>query len=196
MAKSSHKCPKCSRKFSMAAHLARHVNSMHKRGGSTAAKRKSGKRLGRPPAALSTMAPRRGRPPAVASGGAAGLLNGLRNYHTDLMAQRDSLEMEMDALGRAISAMGGVATSAPRAALRGRSAKTGPVRRGVRSGSLTDVVGKVLAASSSAIGPKEIAARVVKMGYRSRAADLTKAVSNALPKIKGLKRVGFGLYQA
>lgn len=196
MAKSSYKCPKCSRKFSMAAHLARHVNSMHKRGGSAAAKRKSGKRVGRPPGARSTMAPRRGRPPAIASGGAAGLLNGLRSYHTNLMAQRDSLETEMDALDQAISAMGGVAASAPRAAARGKSAKAGPVRRGVRTGSLTDVVGKVLTASSKAIGPKEIAARVVKLGYRSKAVDLTKAVSNALPKIKGLKRVGFGLYQA
>ena len=45
------------------------------------------------------------------------------------------------------------------------------------------------------MSPKDIAARIVKAGYKSKAKDLTKAVSNTLPQLKQVKKVGFGKYK-
>ena len=46
MARKKFKCPKCDRKFSMAAHLARHTSTMHSTKSKTkkAAKRKAGRK--------------------------------------------------------------------------------------------------------------------------------------------------------
>ena len=37
--------------------------------------------------------------------------------------------------------------------------------------------------------------KIVLAGYKSKAKDLTKAVSNALPQLKGIKKIGFGKYK-
>ncbi|MCH9003572.1 MAG: hypothetical protein IIC02_13450, partial [Planctomycetes bacterium] len=52
----------------------------------------------------------------------------------------------------------------------------------------------VLEHQSTPATPKEIASKVLRSGYQSRAKDLTKAVSNALPELKRIKKVGFGKY--
>ncbi|NOT00059.1 MAG: C2H2-type zinc finger protein [Phycisphaerales bacterium] len=43
MAKNTYKCPKCDRSFMMAAHLGRHMTTMHGTVGKAAAKKKAGK---------------------------------------------------------------------------------------------------------------------------------------------------------
>jgi hypothetical protein len=45
------------------------------------------------------------------------------------------------------------------------------------------------------MGPNEIGASVIRAGYRTKSKDLTKAVSNTLPQIKRIRRVGFGAYR-
>ncbi len=108
------KCPKCERRFSMAAHLARHLGTIHKRKAKkrvakkrTKAKRKVGrpkgsvkKKLGRP----------KGRSVArrqSLSDGSAQLLVGMRSYRAELIAVRDRLEAEISALSEAMNALRG-----------------------------------------------------------------------------------------
>ena len=66
---------------------------------------------------------------------------------------------------------------------------------GGREGSLKSYMVKILRQRSRPMSPRDIAARIVKAGYKSKAKDLTKAVSNALPQLRGVKKVGFGMYK-
>lgn len=80
MAKNTHKCPKCDRSFMMAAHLGRHMTTMHGTVGKAAAKKKktgktkTGKRRGPKPG--TRRGATRGRRPAMMSlkGGSLGNL--------------------------------------------------------------------------------------------------------------------------
>jgi hypothetical protein len=56
------------------------------------------------------------------------------------------------------------------------------------------MIQQVLRQSARPMSPRDIADSVVTAGYNTRAKDLTKAVSNTLPELKGIKRVGFGQY--
>ena len=67
---------------------------------------------------------------------------------------------------------------------------------GARAGSLKDRIVKVLRQRTKPMTPKDIAAAVRNAGYKTKAKDLTKAVSNALPEMKMVKRVDRGLYSA
>lgn len=175
MPRKKFKCQKCKRTFSMAAHLGRHMNTMHGAGG---ARRRV---LGR-----SSMS--RG---AIASGaGASHLLSGMRDYHDELVAKRDQIDRELSAINDAMTALGEV-PPASRGSVRGRRPRGAG---GHRDGSLKSFIVNVLGRQSTPATPKEIAAKVVQAGYKSRAQDLTKAVSNALPELNEVKRVGFGKY--
>ncbi len=214
MARKKFKCPKCDRSFSMAAHLARHANTIHasgkgrKRKGRPAKKRKAA-RLGRPP----------GRPAGsrrvAAKDGALRLLDGMRAYHGKLVGQRAGLDSQIEGIEAAMGAMGG---SAPRkAGVKRRRKATGPKRkragarklgrpaaaktgrrtsRGARPGPLRERIVRVLRQRSKPMSPKEIASAVKATAYKSKAKNLTKAVSNTLPKIKAVKKVGRGKYRA
>lgn len=59
--KGAFKCARCTRSFSMAAHLARHMSTIHSRG------KKKAKKLGRPKMSAKAGRKRMGRPPAIAS---------------------------------------------------------------------------------------------------------------------------------
>jgi hypothetical protein len=175
MARKKFKCTKCDRSFSMAAHLGRHTNTMHGAGG---ARRRV---LGRPPKV---------RPAATYGVGASHLLSGMRDYHDELVGKRDQIDRELSAIDDAMTALGSAPapSRAPAGVRRPRGAK------GHRDGSLKSFIVNVLGRQSSPATPKEIAAKVVKAGYKSRAQDLTKAVSNALPELKEIKKIGFGKY--
>ena len=181
MARAAFRCSKCDRKFAMAAHLARHMNTIHSRG-------KSGKR-GRPRTAVGR--PKAGRTMAVrvSGGGAARVISEMTSYLNELTAQRDSLDAQISGIQNAMGMMGErlVVPSAPR---RGR-----PPGSGARSGSLKSTIIKVLRQRGRALSPKEIAVNVVKAGYKSGAKNLTKAVSNALPEMTSVKKVGRGQYR-
>ena len=213
MARKTFKCPKCDRSFSMAAHLARHANTIHASGRGRKQKGRPGKkrkavRLGRPP----------GRPAGsrrlAAKDAALRLLDGMRAYHGKLVAQRADLDSQIEGIEAAIGAMGG---SAPRAAgVRRRRKATGAKRkktgarlgrppaakagrgatRGARPGPLRERIVRVLRQRSKPMSPGGIASAVMATGYKSKAKNLTKAVSNTLPKIKAVKKVSRGMYRA
>ncbi len=44
------------------------------------------------------------------------------------------------------------------------------------------------------MSPNDIGLSVKKAGFKTKAKDITKAVSNVLPELKMVKRVGFGMY--
>lgn len=199
MAKSSFKCTKCSRSFSMPAHLARHMNTIHARkAAKKVLKAKAKRKPGRPKLRKAAARARTvGRPrtvsaaPARAGEGAVGLVRGMQAYHGELMARREQIETEIGAITSALDAMGGGLKAVTVRPKRGRPRGTGP-----RTGSLKDFIGKVLRQTGRPLSPKDIANTVRKVGYRSKAKDLTKAVSNMLPQMKGVKKVGFGMYRS
>jgi hypothetical protein len=198
----------------MAAHLARHVNTIHgARGRKKSATRfgtSSGKRgPGRPKG--SRNAYRSFTPGIVGSGtaSAAGLLGNMQNFHADLVVQRDTIDQQIDAVAQAIEVMGaapvGFRTSRGRRPGRpkgrgpGRPAGRGPGRpKGTvagRSGSLKDFIVRVMSQTTQSLSPRDIGERVKQAGFKTKARDLTKAVSNTLPDLKRIRRVGFGQYK-
>ncbi len=195
MAKRKLKCPKCDRRFSMAAHLARHLNTTHrskakkKAAGKSAVRRRPQKR------AAKRAAPRGRRTGSVRSMsaiGAAGVLSSLRAYNAELTARCAAVDTQLRAVDAAIGALGAAPARASSRPAKRRARGAG----GGRAGSLKTYILKVLRQLSTPQSPRQIATRVVKAGYRSKAKDLAKAVGNALPETKGVKRVGFGEYRA
>ena len=186
MARKKFKCPRCERRFSMAAHLARHVSTIHRR-----------KMKKKAPRAAAKRGPvrRRGQVLRVRTGssiGAAGVSASLRTYHEELTAQVAALDSQMSAVDGAMQALG--TAPSPKAARRVK--KRGGGGGGGRAGSLKDFIGRALRQVSTPQSPIQIAARVKKIGYKSKAKDLAKAVGNALPLMKSVKKVGFGKYRA
>jgi len=55
---------------------------------------------------------------------------------------------------------------------------------------------KVLRQRSKPLTPQEIADSVVRAGYKTSSENLTKSVSNTLPKLSEVRKVDRGLYQA
>ncbi|MBU0719584.1 MAG: C2H2-type zinc finger protein [Planctomycetes bacterium] len=196
MAKRKLKCPKCDRTFSMAAHLARHTSAAHATGARKALPEfrltggisKTGRRPGRPKGRITAGLGRR----LTLGEGPVQLVSGLQAYYNTLMSKQQELDAEIAALNTAIAAMSGIgatAMSRPKKA----PAKSG--RHGMREGSLKSYIVKVLGERSTAMSPSDIAARIKQAGYESKAKDLTKAVSNALPGLPGVKKEGFGMYR-
>ncbi len=188
----SFKCTKCDRKFAMAAHLGRHMSTIHSPGGGS---RKVAKPKSSPRRTVVAAATRGARSAAV--GGATDqLVSDMQLLHADLASQRASLDAQIDAVADAMRVLG---SATPIASVRGRG--RAPVRRGrpaggaVRAGSLKEYIVRVLGQSAKPMSPNEIGTRVIKAGYKTKSKDLTKAVSNALPQVKGIKRTGFGQYQ-
>jgi hypothetical protein len=193
----------------MAAHLARHMNTIHGKGGGTAksAAGRKVKRRGRPPG--KRRAAVFAGPVALGGGGPEHLIDEIRSYHNGLIAHRAGIDAQIENLEAAMRALGSAngRIRPPRARRRGRppgrppGRPAGAVRRGRppadasgRSGSLKDMIQQVLRQSARPMSPRDIADSVVTAGYNTRAKDLTKAVSNTLPELKGIKRVGFGQY--
>ena len=211
MTKGRFKCSKCDRTFSMAAHLARHENTIHRAGArkKTAAWKVAGLkgRVGRPKGG----AAKRGRPKlsvarrGVSVGsGAVRVLDAMQAYRNELMTERLTLDSRIDAMGRALDEMGAkvsagparrVSRKGPKAKARKAAKQVGRARMKVRAGSLKDYIGRVLRQRTRPMSPSEIGASVVKAGLKTKAKDVTKAVSNTLPKMKNIKKMGFGKYQ-
>ncbi|MBI1826952.1 MAG: C2H2-type zinc finger protein [Planctomycetes bacterium] len=189
------KCQKCDRSFTMAAHLGRHVNAVHGAG----RKGKSKK---------SSSAPGRGG----RSGGSMHAVEGptkiladISEYRDVLIDRRSTIDEQIQSLENAMGMMsGGLAIpDGPSRKGRGKGgrprgvAKTGKGKgsRAGREGSLKQFIVKVLGGTSKPLTPSEIAAGVVKVGYKTTASNLTKAVSNALPQMNQVKKAGRGLYR-
>jgi hypothetical protein len=110
------------------------------------------------------------------------------------MAQRGAIDEQIGAIENAMSAMGGgqpkrIGRPKGRPAVRARG-------RAGRAGSLKDSIVNVLKKRSTPMSPRELSTAVVRAGYKTKAKDLTKAISNILPQIKAVKKVGRGMYRA
>jgi len=193
MAKAAFKCPKCDRSFSMKAHLARHMNTIHaspKRRKAAAKKRAKRAKLAGKKRVVKRKARVLSARKAPASGGLR-MLREMKVYHADLTAMRSSLDAQIGAIEAAMEAMTGIqAKAAP------RPKRRAPVRGRGRAGSLKDSVVGVLRKHRTPMSPRELSSAVVRAGYKTKAKDLTKAISNILPQLKMVKKVGRGMYRA
>ncbi len=187
MPKAKFKCKRCKRSFSMAGHLARHMYAIH---GSKKRKISNAK---------TTKKTRRRMPRAkigpirAFSSTASGIIHAMEAHHGELLAQRHSLDVQIDAFARAMETIGAATPSGvtrPAGKKRGR-----PVEAVGRKGSLKNYIVRVLRQSSRPMSLQDIGTRVKKAGYKTKSKDLTKAVSKTLPGLKQVKRVGHGQYQ-
>ena len=172
-------CPKCDRTFLMAAHLGRHMSTMHAPKGTRVAL-----------AVKAKVGPRPSATPGL--GGADGLAavgSSIQRYRDELAAQRAALDAQVAALDQALAALGGSVASVQ-------------VRRGgrrspaFRAGTLPAYIGRVLHAHRGAMAVQEVTAAVLKAGYKSRDKALPKTVGKYLAAMPGVKRIGHGLYRA
>lgn len=132
---------------------------------------------------------------SASANGASHVLGAMQSYHAQLQERQQSLAHEMMVLADAMAKLGGGVARASASKPAGRRGPGRPRVRGVgREGSLKNMMAKVLKAAGTAMSPKEIAAAVKRAGYKTKASDLTKAVSNAIPKLSGIKRQGYGRY--
>ncbi|MCO6435891.1 MAG: hypothetical protein J5J06_02250 [Phycisphaerae bacterium] len=172
----------------MAAHLARHQSTTH--GTRT---KKAGRPAGRGAASRGWPA---GRLSYAEGNGAAQLRQAMQNYYDELNARRDAIEHEITNIATAMQSIGGTAAAAPARRGPGRPpGRPAAAGRGGRAGSLREYVVGVLKSSPEPMSPRDIAGAVQKSGYKTKAKDLTKAVSNLLPHLSGIKKVGFGKYK-
>ena len=108
MARKKFKCSKCDRRFSMAAHLARHANTMHKTTARKSAKKKAKSRSAA--RSKSTKKTRRKRGSAVSSrrptgGGVRQLIAQVRALRSELVAQQRELDAQIKSTHRAEKAL-------------------------------------------------------------------------------------------
>ena len=196
------RCARCKRNFSMAAHLARHNSTIHARGRkkTVAARSASGKRgPGRPRGS--------GRPivrtAAAFSDGAARVISEMQSYHDTLLAQRAGIEGEIGVIADAMRSLGSRAAGKSTARTPGKrgpgrppgkSKATSSKGGSFRTGTLKDYIVRVLKQNTKPLSPNDIGTRILKTGFKTKAKDLTKAISNTLPQLKEVERLGFGKY--
>ena len=194
------RCARCKRNFSMAAHLARHNSTIHATGKKIAARPAIAKRgPGRPRGSGRTIV----RSAAAFSEGAVRVLGEMQAYHDTLLAQRAGIDGEIGAISDAMRSLGGRTTAK---SIARTPAKRGPGRppgttkakkskaQSFRSGTLKDYIVRVLDQNTKPLSPNDIGVRIMKAGFKTKAKNLTKAVSNTLPQLKQVKRLGFGKY--
>jgi hypothetical protein len=116
------------------------------------------------------------------------LLQRLRRHRAALASRLAGLQSEMSRVEKAIAAVSEQTITGPRS----RSSRRA---RGVRAGSLRDHITKFLRSSRAPKSPKQITEGVLKAGYKTKSKHLATAVRNALSKIEGIKKVGFGMYR-
>lgn len=114
----------------------------------------------------------------------------MQRYQQELITYRQALNDQIEALQRSMEQLGAAVATTP--------TPLGKDRRGRpsgRPGSLKSYIVKVLRQSGRPLSPKEIASRAKRAGYKSKAQDLSKAVGNALPDMREVKKAGFGQYR-
>lgn len=164
-------CTKCGRKFSMAAHLARH-SRVHVL--------KRSKRVPR-----HTM--RTARASTAVPGQFGSLIAQLRDSHRALAAERNALDTQVAALESALAVMG--AASASR-----NGATSARASSEYRTGSLKAYIQRVLSDSGSPMPVAEVTDAVVRAGFKSKNKTLGTSVGIALAEMPTVRRVRRGVY--
>jgi len=134
---------------------------------------------------------RRGRPPTL---GVAGAVSSLQRYRAELLAQRDGLDGQINALDQALSAIG----ATPVQRISGGVARVGRPRKagGPRPGSLKDYILNALR-SGGVMAVKDITSAVLSGGYATKNKTLAKSVGIALAEMKNhVQKVGRGRFRA
>ena len=177
------KCLKCKRRFKMAAHLGRHMSTVHA-AKAEPARKKAAKR------AVKRKVRRRkaARWPAV--GVAASLIGQLRRCQRELVGSREALSARIAALDDALAALGGGVPTRKPGPARGRRPAKGP-----RPGSLKDFIGRVLRARRGPTSVKDITAGVLKAGFKTKNKTLDNSVGVALADMKNVVKVARGIYR-
>ena len=189
MPKSTLKCTKCDRTFSMPAHLARHQSASHGIGGGSS-RRRTGRGPGRPKGS--------GRKAGFAAAsiggdGASRIVGEMSAYHGELTAQREAIEQRISGLQNMMSMFGGGPAMLAGPA---RTSRRGRKGGGAGGATLKSMILRTLRQRTTPMSPQQIADAVVKGGYKTTSGNLTKAVSNALPEISEVKKVDRGQYSA
>lgn len=146
MPRKKFKCKKCSRSFSMPAHLARHMNTIHASRKTNAQKRATVKKR--------RSVVKRSTGVVASFADATGILNSIQAYHGDLLVRRDQVDREISALSDALAALGSRQNGAATRVVQTRRVK------GTREGSLKEFIVKVLGRQSTPATPREIASKV------------------------------------
>ncbi len=167
-------CSRCGRMFSMVAHLARHMSTIHGSKKGKATKRKTR-------ASVAIRAGRRTR------GDLGGVLGSLKAYRDQLADQRNEIDSRMQAIDAALAALG--AGAAKPVVARRRPGK------GARPGTLKDFIARVLRGLVKGKSVKDIAAAVKKAGYKSKNKRMNHAVGKVLADMKNVVKVGRGVYR-
>lgn len=180
------KCSKCNTRFSMAAHLGRHMNAAH----ASKMKRKLGRKK------LAKHAQRRVVGPAARAAavrrpalGLAGVMRRMQACHETLAAQRTELDSQIGAIDQALSALG---ATWPTAETQGARAHRGAAPR---KGSLKDFVATVLRAGGGPMGVKDVTSVVLRAGYELKNKALAHSVGVALSEMAKVTRVARGQYR-
>lgn len=176
------KCSKCDRRFSMAAHLARHMSTIHASKKAKATKMKKRRAVAKKKRA--SVATRAGRGTRSNLGVTLG---SLKAHRVQLADQRNEIDNQMQAIDAALAALG-AGTAKPVVARRKRG-------KGPRAGSLKSYIARVLRGLVKGKSVKSITAAVKKAGYKSKSKKLDHAVSKALADMKNVTRVGRGVYR-
>ena len=170
----------------MPAHLGRHMNTIHaskrrkKLVGKKVTKR-ARKRVVRPV----VRARAAGRPAARATGA----LREIRAYRQTLVARRAELDSRVNAIDRALTALGAV--SRPAAGQAARASR----RAGSRKGSLKHFIERVLSTGKGPRAVKDTTAAVLRAGFKTKNKTLAKSVGIALSQMPNVVKVSRGLFR-
>lgn len=182
------KCSKCDRRFSMAAHLARHQNTVHSaKPRKKVAKRKLAKRIVRKMARRPRRVVKRAR--RAPRSEATPLLLQMQAYRSDLLAQRAQVVSKIDAIDKALAAMGTTARAPARKPTRGRRGGT------TRPGSLKSHIQRVLQGRGGAMAVKDVTAGVLRAGFKTKNKTLAKSVGIALGQMPTVRKVSRGTFR-
>ena len=174
------KCSACGRSFGMAAHLGRHMSTVHAPKGKRVAPAAKAKRVKRPSTTLGL-------------GGAealAAVVGDIQRYRDEVAAQRAALDSQMAGLDQALAVLGA-----------GAPARKAPPRKGrrgagYRPGSLKAHIQQVLQTHGGAMAAKDVTAAVCKAGFKSKDKALARSVGVALRGMRDVKKVGRGTFRA
>ena len=178
--KGKFKCSACGRSFGMAAHLGRHMSTVHAR------KIKRVIPVARTKGAKGSV----GTPRFTGASGIAAVVGGIQRYCAELAAQCSALGSRIAVVNQALAFLG--------AGVPARKVTFGAGRRRARyrSGSLKAHIHQVLRTHGSTMAVKDVTAAVRKAGYRSKNKTLAKSVGVALSEMPGVKKVGRGTFRA
>ena len=166
------KCSACSRTFSMAAHLGRHMTTIH---GAKGAQAKVKSRV---------------QPRQNLRSGIDGVVAQIRTYRDKLATERAEIDSQLDAMDNALATLDGTVRPAMKHVAGGRRGGGG-----ARAGSLKEFVLRVLRGRARPMRVKDITAAVRKAGYATKNRTLEKSVGNALAATPQVVKVARGQYR-